>query len=89
MDQTVKDDIRRLLNAQIVMEFEKYLGLPMVGGKNKANTFKDLRERIETGVTSWKEKLISKAGRVVLIKIVAQPIPTYYEGPFRTVPRPK
>ena len=76
MDQTVKDDIRRLLNAQIVMEFEKYLGLPMVGGKNKANTFKDLRERIEIGVTSWKEKLISKAGRVVLIKIVAQPIPT-------------
>ena len=89
MDQTVKDDIRRLLNAQIVMEFEKYLGLPMVGGKNKANTFKDLRERIETGVTSWKEKLISKSGRVVLIKTVAQPIPTYYEGPFWTVPRPK
>ena len=89
MDQTVKDDIRRLLNAQIVMEFEKYLGLPMVGGKNKANTFKDLRERIETGVTSWKEKLISKLGRVVLIKTVAQPIPTYYEGPFWTVPRPK
>ena len=67
-DRTVRDDIRKLLNAQIVIEFEKYLGLPMVGGKNKANTFKDLRERIAKRVTSWKEKLISKVGREVLIK---------------------
>ena len=40
----MRDDIRRLLNAQIVTQFEKYLGLRMVGGKNKANTFKDLRK---------------------------------------------
>ena len=50
---------------------EKYLGLLMVGGKSKVNTFKDLQERIKKRVIGWKEKTISKAGREVLIKTVA------------------
>ena len=83
MDRIMRDDIHRLLNAQIVMEFEKYLGLPMVGGKNKANTFKDLWERIAKRVTGWTEKLILKAGREVLIKMVAQAIPTYSMSLFK------
>ena len=40
------------------------------------STFKDLRERIAKHGTSWKEKFISKVAREVLIKIVAQAIPT-------------
>ena len=56
---------------------EKYLGLSMVGGKSKVNTFKELHERISKRVMGWKEKYISKAGREVLIKTIAQAIPTY------------
>ena len=48
----------------------------MVGGKSKVNTFKDLRENITNSVIGWKEKFISKAGREILVKIVAQVIPT-------------
>ena len=59
-----------------MIDFEKYLGLSMVGGKNKVSTFKDLREQIAKRITSWKEKFISKVGREVLIKLVAQAIPT-------------
>ena len=55
----------------------------MVGGKNKANTFKDLWERIEKWVTGWKEKLISKVGREVLIKTVAQAIATCLMSLFK------
>ena len=55
----------------------------MVGGKNKANTFKDLRERIVKRVMGWKEKLIMKARREVLIKTVAQAIPTYSMSLFK------
>ena len=58
---------------------EKYLGLPMVGGKSKVNTFKDLREKITNSVIRWKEKFISKTGRETLIKTVAQAILTYFE----------
>ena len=49
----------------------------MVGGKSKVNTFKELHERISKRVMGWKEKYISKAGREVLIKTIAQAIPTY------------
>ena len=61
---------------------EKYLGLPMVGGKSEVNTFKDLQEKITKLVMGWKEKFISKAGREILIKTIAQTIPTYSMGIF-------
>ena len=64
---------------------ESYLGLPMVGGKSKVNTFtfKYLQERITKRVMGWKEKIISKEGRDTLIKTVAQAIPTYSMGIFK------
>ena len=62
---------------------EKYLGLPMVGGKSKVNTFKDLQEKITKRVLGWKGKFISKAGREILIKTVAQAIPICSMGIFR------
>ena len=62
---------------------EKYLGLPMVGGKSKVNTFKDLGEKITKRVLGWNEKYISKADREILIKTVAQAILTYTMGMFK------
>ena len=55
----------------------------MVGSKNKVSTFKDFRERIAKRVTGWKEKFVSKVGREVLIKTVAQVIPTYSMSLFQ------
>ena len=62
---------------------EKYLGLPIVSGKSKVNTFKELQEKITKRVIGWKEKFISKAGYGILIKMVAQAIPTYSMGLFK------
>ena len=76
----VKQEIQALLGAQVMNDCEKYLGLPMVGGQSKVSTFKGLLERITNKVMGWKEKHISKAGREVLIKTVAQVIPTYSES---------
>ena len=61
-------------------DYEKYLGLPMVGGKSKVNTFRELREKILKRVMGWKEKFISQARREIIIKTVAQAIPTYTMG---------
>ena len=79
----IKEEIQKLLGAQVMTNCEKYLGLPMVGGKSKVNTFKGLQERITKRVMGWKEKTISKAGREVLIKTVAQAIPTYSMSIFK------
>ena len=50
---------------------ERYLGLPMMGGKSKVSTFRDLQELVAKKVMGWKEKNISKARRELLIKMVA------------------
>ena len=63
---------------------ERYLGLPMVGGKSKVSTFRQAQERVTKRVMGWKEKkYILKVGREVLIKMVAQAIPTYSMSMFK------
>ena len=62
---------------------EKYLGLSMVGGRSKINTFKDLWEKITKKVLGWKENFILKTGREVLIKTIAQAILTYSMSIFK------
>ena len=78
-----KEEIRNLMGAQVMNNREKYLGLPMVGGKSKVGTFKEIKERITKKVMGWKEKIISKAGKETLIKSVAQAIPTYSMSIFQ------
>ena len=58
----------------------------MMRGRSKVNTFKDLQKKVSKRVMGWKEKNISKAGREVLIKTVAQAIPTYSMSIFK-IPR--
>ena len=73
-----------MFGAQVMTNCEKYLGhLLMVGGKSKVDTYKDLQERITKRVMGWKEKTISKVGREMLIKTVAQAIPTYSMSIFK------
>ena len=78
-----------MLGARVMHDCERYLGLPMTCGRSKVNTFKEIQEKISKCVMGWKEKfiskekLISKAGREALIKMVAQAIPTYSMGVFR------
>ena len=66
-----------------MIECEKYLGLLMPSGKLKAGTFKEIQEKITKRVMRWKEKFISKAGQEILIKTVAQVIPTYSMSLFK------
>ena len=42
----VKQAIQNMLGAQIMTNCEKYLGFPMVGGKSKVGTFREIQERI-------------------------------------------
>lgn len=40
-------------------------------------TFAELKARVASKLVGWKEKLLSTAGKEVLIKVVAQAVPTY------------
>ena len=52
-------------------------------GRNKKNTFNSINEKLSKKLAGWKEKLLSKARKEVLIKAVAQAIPTYTMSVFK------
>ena len=60
----------------------RYLGLPVYIGKSKSKTFAYIRERIWKKIKGGNEKLLSKAGKEVLIKAMAQAIPVYVMSCF-------
>lgn len=54
-----------------------YLGLPSLVGKSKKKVFNFLKERLWKRIQNWSNKILSKAGKTILIKNVAQSIPSY------------
>lgn len=58
-------------------EQTKYLGLPNILGRNKSVILGYLKEKMYTRIRCWEGRSISKSGKEVLIKSVAQSLPTY------------
>ncbi|KAK2445802.1 putative mitochondrial protein [Trifolium repens] len=73
----IKEQISDILGVQEVMGTGRYLGMPSMIGRNKKAVFGYLKDRMWKKVQSWSGKHLSKAGREVLVKSVAQAIPTY------------
>lgn len=63
-------------------ERSMYLGLPNMIGRNKSAILGFLKDKVTRRVESWNGKLVSKPGREVLIKSVAQSIPSYAMSVF-------
>ncbi|XP_021770438.1 uncharacterized protein LOC110734577 [Chenopodium quinoa] len=61
----------------------KYLGLPTIIGRSKRAIFAGIKERIWKILQGWTAKLLSNHGKEILIKAVAQAIPTYIMGILR------
>ena len=78
-----KLEIIEKLGVSEVKEYERYLGLPAVVGRNKKASLNYIKERVWNKLQGWKEKLISQAGREVLLKAVVQAILTFVMGCFK------
>ena len=76
-NEAMKMEIQEALGIQEIKQFDKYLGLPSLVGKHKNASFDYIKERIWRKLQGWEEKLLSQAGREILIKVVVQAIPTY------------
>ena len=62
--------------------FETYLGLPTMVGRAKYQYFAYFKDKVWRKLQGWKGKLLSRAGKEILIKAVAQSISTYTMGVF-------
>ena len=78
-----REAIKGMFGAQIIQQHEKYLGLPPLIGKGKRKAFNRIKDLVGRRIAGWKEKLLSSAGREILIKAVAQATPTYTMSCFR------
>lgn len=78
-----REEIVETLGVREVVKHEKYLGLPTIIGRSKKAVFAGLKERLWKKLNGWKEKLLSRPGKEVVIKAVEQAIPTYMMSVFR------
>ncbi|CAA0831738.1 Unknown protein, partial [Striga hermonthica] len=53
----------------------RYLGLPLGIGRSKLDTFQYILDSVLGRLQSWRSKLLSQAGKAVLIKAVLQALP--------------
>ena len=80
---SIREEIKVLLDVHNKALSEKYLGMPNDVGTSSNGAFKYLKDRVWKWVQGWLEQALSAGGKEVLIKAVAQAIPTYSMSCFR------
>ena len=75
--QEIKQSILQKFNISTMAYSKKYLGLPTMIGRSKNGAMQQIKDRIWKRIKYWKEKLISRGDKKILIKVVALAIPTY------------
>jgi hypothetical protein len=83
VEQDDRDHVMQLLQVSNVAVEEKYLGLPTPQGRMTKEKFKSTKQRLANRFASWVDQSMSLATKEVLIKSVAQVIPTYVTGIFK------
>ncbi|KAJ8768947.1 hypothetical protein K2173_023942 [Erythroxylum novogranatense] len=78
----LKSHMSSILGVFSAMENGKYLGLPSLVGKSKKAIFHYLKDRLWRRVNGWNNCLLSRAGKEVMLKSVAQAIPSYCMSVF-------
>ncbi|KAL0316155.1 UNVERIFIED_CONTAM: hypothetical protein Sradi_5493700 [Sesamum radiatum] len=85
--RNTKEEVRQTTAGTLCIrrenKMELYLGLPSKVACSKKDLFGTIRDRVWRRISGWNEKLLSQAGKEVLIKSVIQAIPAYAMGCFR------
>ena len=61
----------------------RYLGLPLSAGQLRVADWQPVVGKVEQRLEGWKAKILSKGGRLVLLRSVLSAIPTFYLSVFK------
>lgn len=75
-------ELKHILGVSVGLNTNRYLGLPFLIGRSKAEIFQYIRDRLWNRLQGWRNKKLSKAGKEVLIKATTQVIPAYCMSTF-------
>lgn len=70
--QFVTEDVRGTLNMSQEEKNERYLGMPVSVGKSRKKMFEYIKKKVWIRIQGWQQKLLSKAGKEILVKAMAQ-----------------
>jgi hypothetical protein len=76
-----KRGINSIINVQKENFKDKYLGLPTPEGRMNRGKFDSLQAELSKRIMQWND--LSKGGKEIMIKAVAQALPTYIMGVFK------
>ncbi|XP_074302488.1 uncharacterized protein LOC141634059 [Silene latifolia] len=71
------------LGVMEVEEHARYLGLPTVVGRSKKVLTDIIRDKLSKRLQGWRGKILSRAGKEILIKAVTNSLPTYVMSVFK------
>lgn len=72
-----KQAIAQIFGVEQAVSIGNYLGLPMGVGRNKKEVFAYIENKMRQRIGGRKKKILSEAGKKILLKSVAQALPTY------------
>jgi len=78
-----QNQVKHILGVELSSFEPKYLGLPTPSGRMKKDRFQSLKERLSKRLRDYSEKHMSSGAKEVLIKSVAQALPTYIMSVFQ------
>ena len=82
-DFTWVDELARNVGCLHVRPPLSYLGFPLGANFNTYVAWKPILKNIENRLASWKVRLLSRAGRLTLIKCVLNSLPVYFMSLFK------
>ena len=80
--ELVSGEVKSILEITSEAFEPKYLGLPVPEGRMHKGRFETTQERLRKRLVDWSEQFMSLGNKEILIKSVAQTIPTYIMSVF-------
>lgn len=76
-EEVIREAVAWTLQVSLQTRSPKYLGAPI---ETYAQAYNFLSEKVEAKLQAWKGRLLSPAGRLILVKSVLMSIPVYFMG---------